>query len=679
MSIFSFVVNLAVMRNKRSTLLSLLVLIGIAGISILIFRFSGGLGYALEKTMNFIRPYYESFGGDPIDIKRQIVLLFIVIVVVYKMLISFTNNKYGYYIFNGLAFMIIGLGFINGFLSTKGDRYALVVFASSTIVFYFYHYYLGLNKQGKSEGFRPFIIVSIIAAIVIISLSQILFYLQPYPFKGEMVQSNEKGENGDSVSGLGAYQSIINGAGAIKDVFTFEGRELFQVKTENVKYLRGIVYEVYSENQWSQGFGVYNAVEIDDRDPIKAYGTFEKVTIKYKDFATPIIMVSSYFNDIDIKSEALTLDRNSMRDTCYIEEYSYISELRELEYSFEAVIIDKNSVPLKDELKETTIAMKSLEGTPYEMSEGYERIGALALEITEDIDNDYEKIEAIIDYLHVNYSYSISPAIGKNTDKIEYFLFESKEGFCQHFATAATLMIRSLNMPARYVIGYKVTAEPYTETVMENQDTSLLIEEGYRPVYDENAHTWVEVYISDYGWIGFEATPSDGRGSFEIVIAEKTDENVAEEVKARETSDDSFIITVGLILLIIIGLVLIILFAYKILKDKKAYKNRSNTYKVRVLHEVILDYFKAAHIPKLDYESPKEFALRIDAIGLIEFEGGFQKLIDFYEEIVYGDKEATPEVVNSYLQYLTQIKVALKGKMGRFLLMKEYFKEFTKT
>jgi len=81
-------------------------------------------------------------------------------------------------------------------------------------------------------------------------------------------------------------------------------------------------------------------------------------------------------------------------------------------------------------------------------------------------------------------------------DTAVYFLTQAKEGYCQHFATAATMMYRALGIPARYTVGYMVEAE---SNVLND-------------VLGKNAHAWVEVYRNGLGWVQVEVTPGFGEG-----------------------------------------------------------------------------------------------------------------------------------------------------------------------
>ena len=87
-----------------------------------------------------------------------------------------------------------------------------------------------------------------------------------------------------------------------------------------------------------------------------------------------------------------------------------------------------------------------------------------------------------------------------NRDVVEYFLFESRRGFCMHYASAATLMYRMYGVPARYVTG--VVARP--------EDFSLQSDGTYAATLtDLRKHAWVEIYHEDYGWVPVEMTPAE--------------------------------------------------------------------------------------------------------------------------------------------------------------------------
>ena len=118
---------------------------------------------------------------------------------------------------------------------------------------------------------------------------------------------------------------------------------------------------------------------------------------------------------------------------------------------------------------------------------------ALAQEITTAYDSSFDKAIAVRDWLRQNVTYNDQIAAPpEGMDAVHYVLFVSQEGYCNYYASAMALMLRSQGIPARVVSGY-AQGEFHEDTM------------SYR-VKASNAHTWVEVYFPLYGWIQFEPT-----------------------------------------------------------------------------------------------------------------------------------------------------------------------------
>jgi hypothetical protein len=75
-------------------------------------------------------------------------------------------------------------------------------------------------------------------------------------------------------------------------------------------------------------------------------------------------------------------------------------------------------------------------------------------------------------------------------DWVDYFLFDSQQGYCDYFATAMTVMLRAEGVPARVASGF----------APGDFDQST----GVSTVLENHAHSWVEAYFPRYGWITFE-------------------------------------------------------------------------------------------------------------------------------------------------------------------------------
>lgn len=99
-------------------------------------------------------------------------------------------------------------------------------------------------------------------------------------------------------------------------------------------------------------------------------------------------------------------------------------------------------------------------------------------------------------YISSSARYTLSPyPIPDGEDFALYFLQTLQQGYCIHFATAATLMLRSLGIPARFTSGFVV--------MVPNGEAGNTV-----VVTDRSAHAWVEVFYDDVGWVPLEVTPA---------------------------------------------------------------------------------------------------------------------------------------------------------------------------
>ena len=122
------------------------------------------------------------------------------------------------------------------------------------------------------------------------------------------------------------------------------------------------------------------------------------------------------------------------------------------------------------------------------------RIRKLAADVTASSKNEYDKASAIRNYLMAHYSYTLDLSGSHGTDPLANFLFVRRAGHCEYFASAMTVMLRSIGIPARYVTGFLPG---------EYNDLG-----GDYIIRQSDAHSWVEVYFPTYGWVTFDPTPS---------------------------------------------------------------------------------------------------------------------------------------------------------------------------
>ncbi|PYX09577.1 MAG: hypothetical protein DMG88_05575 [Acidobacteria bacterium] len=122
------------------------------------------------------------------------------------------------------------------------------------------------------------------------------------------------------------------------------------------------------------------------------------------------------------------------------------------------------------------------------------RIPQLAQQITGVSDKEYDRATTIENYLRTKYGYTLQLPSRPQPDPLANFLFERKQGHCEYFASAMAVMLRTLRIPARVATGFRGG---------EFNDVS-----SQYLIRASDAHAWVEVYFSGYGWVEFDPTPA---------------------------------------------------------------------------------------------------------------------------------------------------------------------------
>jgi transglutaminase-like putative cysteine protease len=136
-----------------------------------------------------------------------------------------------------------------------------------------------------------------------------------------------------------------------------------------------------------------------------------------------------------------------------------------------------------DSIRETYLQLPTLDP----------RIPELARQITARDTTPFDKARSIEAYLRSRYGYTLDLSRPPQSDPLPYFLFQKRAGHCEYFATAMTVMLRTLDIPARYINGFQTG---------EYNDVA-----GDLVVRESDAHSWVEVYFPGFGWLTFDPTP----------------------------------------------------------------------------------------------------------------------------------------------------------------------------
>lgn len=147
--------------------------------------------------------------------------------------------------------------------------------------------------------------------------------------------------------------------------------------------------------------------------------------------------------------------------------------------------------------------------------ESLEPVRALAAKIAVGKETPIDKVIAVRDYfLSKNdkgkplFKYTDNPGIPDipSASKLNYFLFENRQGYCAHYAGATLFLLRSMGIPSRITAGF----------LTEDRSTS---NPGWYYFYADQVHAWVQVYFPGYGWLDFDTTI----GNEEAKESEQTD------------------------------------------------------------------------------------------------------------------------------------------------------------
>ena len=127
-----------------------------------------------------------------------------------------------------------------------------------------------------------------------------------------------------------------------------------------------------------------------------------------------------------------------------------------------------------------------------------ERIPQLAHAFTAGAHSDLERARAIERRLRSDYAYSLEMPAREPDDPLADFLFHRRRGYCEYFASAMAVMLRSIGIPARIASGF--------QNGVYNALTGAWV------VRAADAHAWVEAWLPGHGWSTFDPTPPDPSG-----------------------------------------------------------------------------------------------------------------------------------------------------------------------
>lgn len=278
---------------------------------------------------------------------------------------------------------------------------------------------------------------------------------------------------------------------------------LMKVKSPLLTYIKGLHYTYYDGKKWKYSenkeltISPYdNSIfDVEANNDIYLINSYDEITIYFiiqqdmPDIIYHIPIPSQFYLPTE---NILTKDYNFFSDYPLVKgmTYTVISKIARIDYNILNNYTIKNyqdflNYIYKENKKELYKNLQLPEKLPNQIKE-------LAINITKNEPYFIKKVEKIKEYLEQNYKYNLFIKELEAEDAVYDFLFIKKEGYCEQFASAMAIMLRSIGIPSRLVVGYA-------------PDKKDLLT-GFINVYADDAHAWVEV-LTPYGWLPFDPSP----------------------------------------------------------------------------------------------------------------------------------------------------------------------------
>jgi len=334
------------------------------------------------------------------------------------------------------------------------------------VVIFLFAVMMYLNHSQK-QGVQSIMKRSAVLVLTALPIAILLFVLFPR-MQGGLISLP-----GDSHAGLSGLSDSMK-PGSINELnlsekVAFRVEFSGQVPAQQQRYWRGIVLEIYEDGEWKEvgeeRQGAESSVNFSS-DKILEYSILQEPSNKKWVFALDMPVQKpadlKWGPGHTLRSSGQLRDRRQMQLTSVLD-YSFadISE-RELVSNFDISAVNG------------------------------ERIMELARTLYQQSGSDRSYIKTVMDYYrNNNFIYSLQPPrLGENP--VDSFMLDTRKGYCEHFASSFTVMMRLAGIPARVVTGY--------------QGGEWNEQGNYMIVRQSDAHAWSEVWLDGTGWTRVDPT-----------------------------------------------------------------------------------------------------------------------------------------------------------------------------
>lgn len=250
------------------------------------------------------------------------------------------------------------------------------------------------------------------------------------------------------------------------------------------------------------------------------------------------------------------------------------------------------------------------------------RVRQFAIEAAGTTGTDYEKALRIKQAIERQAVYDLNaPAVPTGRDPVDFFLFESKRGYCDLFASAMVICAQAAGLPARYVTGYY--------PVQNERD-----ERGLLTVHESEAHAWAELKFEGIGWLPFD--PTEGAPN----LGQSTEkEEFWESTKGK----------VVMLLILVFGGILGPYITYRAIKLKQQHSDPLRRQLGRNYHRFAAHLEKLTGKVKRPAQTPYEY-LEIIRPMLGEAEQDAEKLTNAFVNALYAPPKTETTILSAEVE-----------------------------
>ena len=320
-------------------------------------------------------------------------------------------------------------------------------------------------------------------ALVVVSavLGVVIALVLPAP-EGVQVQRSPfdvgSGTDGRSNAASRSSDAYLSGDLDLRSRGQLSDTPVVEVPADSPRLWRGAVLTTYTGTFWRQP----RNETLDPTETMTLPGALREDTVRLRDGFGGVLLAPGTPTDLAFSGGYYTR-AGSTRMSTRSDAESYAVTTRVTEESPAALRAAEGADPSQPELTSLPRSVTA-------------RVRRLATDITAGTTTRYDAVRAVEHHLRAGYTYRLdSPVPPVGTDAVDHFLFTARTGFCEQFASAEVVLLRSMGIPTRLATGFSSSGETTGDGLR-------------RVVREREAHAWVEVWYPGLGWAPSDPTPA---------------------------------------------------------------------------------------------------------------------------------------------------------------------------